>query len=302
MQIRYGSVIELADGTIWYGCGTWHINGLSEYVPAMLGYVPITLAKPSPEAKILDRAKQQFWKVFDLEWSLYHSILSTVIEPYFQAVGLGKIVFIPMCLVTNVRDPYASLPRHLQHLPRQQDALNALVFDCGIAINDVGISGSSLVLPVPTYRHELDIVIKGEDNALRFRRHVNALIEAGLVGADAFFSQRVIYNGVCLDPHFDLRDTDEHLLSDAMIRFEGCLSTHNGKVMSSGPISHFPYLWSLDCGSMLLSVKSGHQELLKVGNRFRASNLEKACISKNGTEISVLIAGSTSWIEKIPDA
>src|SRR3989344_631116 len=156
-SVLIGSILHSVDGSYWYCCGSWKINDMTEVVPCILSYIPDQGRYPiMPGQKTIDVNGIRYVKVFGQHLFHCRETYYRDIEGITECERLGKVSFLKTKYIDEVKDPHAFVSVYINCIPRDGEAIRDLCQLLEINIEDIGITGSSLLFGQPVRRHELD--------------------------------------------------------------------------------------------------------------------------------------------------
>ncbi len=168
-----GSIIQTDNGSFWYCCGNWNPEGVSDSLPAILAYTPDTGKYPKIEGqKVLEFGKHRFLKAFGTPFQIYKGNYLPEMGNVIDATTLGRVAFVSRRHITDIRDPHSFTAKYLEKLPEVREKLRRLTRFLDLDLEDLGITGSSLMMPEPTLSKKLIWVYMG---VIKAEKHIGFL-------------------------------------------------------------------------------------------------------------------------------
>lgn len=213
-----GSIIRSSDGSFWYCCGSWTVNGVKDALPCILSYIPVDESMELAEQKSLELNGQKYLKVFGQSISSYRITYLPMVQDLVEKENLGKVSFLSTKYVQEIKDPHSFTPAYLDKIPKDGEALRNLCKLIEVGIDDIGITGSSLMFGQPVKRHELDFGIYGREKSRRADEVLEkARISGVITNASDYHHLPFHYEGVVFDPQFGEMDGEVNPIDGARI-------------------------------------------------------------------------------------
>lgn len=207
-----GSIIQTDNGSFWYCCGNWNPEGVSDSLPAILAYTPDTGKYPKIEGqKVLEFGKHRFLKAFGTPFQIYKGNYLPEMGNVIDATTLGRVAFVSRRHITDIRDPHSFTAKYLEKLPEVREKLRRLTRFLDLDLEDLGITGSSLMMPEPTLRQETDLGIYGSDKSRKAYRILEDARSRGEIKrwVDRYYLP-FEFEGTAFDPQFSYGHTEAH--------------------------------------------------------------------------------------------
>ena len=232
-KARLGSVIRTQDNTLWYCCGSWCLDEAPNSYPCMLGYIPEDQFPPELEKiKTITVRGRSYVKVFGhygQSLDIHRTVLMKSRREMVHPVSLGRLFFVKKESIAAVQDPRAYVSTFLQAMEGASELFASLVDILGISLKDFGVSGSTLVIEVPSWRHEIDFVVYGYDQCRKTCRAIQQHRD------DSVFSKAALppyhlpfrYQDKWFDPQYCEADQERHFLHGASVTMVKSLKRQN---------------------------------------------------------------------------
>lgn len=286
-----GSIIRSTDGSFWYCCGSWTVNDVKDALPCILSYVPADRHTEQTRQKSLELHGQKYLKVFGQPLSSYRDTYLSMVEGFVEKESLGKVSFLPIKHIQEIKDPHSFTSTYINKIPKDGKALRNLCRLIEVDINDVGITGSSLMFGEPVKRHELDFGIYGREKS---RRAYEILEEARrsnvITSASDYHHLPFYYEGVVFDPQFGEAKGEVNPINGAKIEIVGEISNLFMTIKKSPDAIFFPAVYGISGNRRLVSFRPGQRDFFKTGQNIRFDSMSVANITTVGGSEEVFLA------------
>ncbi len=275
-----GSIVRSTDESFWYCCGSWTVNGVKDAIPCILSYVPAERHTERTGQKTLELNGQRYLKAFGQPLASYRETYLPAVQSLIENETLGKVVFLSMRHIQEIKDPHAFVPIYMGKIPKDSEALNKLCKLIEVSIDDIGITGSTLMFGDPVKRHELDFGIYGRDKSKRAYKILEAVRKSGvIVSASDYHHLPFIYEGVEFDPQFGEKKGELNPIDGAKIEVTGGVENLNMIIKESVDAIFFPAIYETEEGRRLVSFRPGQRAFFKTDQRVCFKSMSVANIT-----------------------
>lgn len=279
-KVRMGSVVQTDDGAFWYACGDWRLKGILNAYPCMLAYVPqeelsVAIRK---KVKLLVSGGRKYGKAFGhfgVPIERYREELLRARENIIHPVFLGRAVFFKNSHIVQVRDPVGFLKTFMSEMKSSRSIFQSLADILHVPLRSMGISGSNLVIGIPVWRHENDIIVYGR------KRSQRAFLEIQRHRDDRVFSRRALapfhtqfrYRGKWFDPLFGESMRERPFIDECTFHVVRKIGKRTYTIIEDHDGIFFPAVYRLDNGKRLISFRLSHRGLFAKGQHVTFSTL-----------------------------
>lgn len=273
-----GSIIRAENNSIWYCCGSWLPNEIEKALPCILAYVPDDETFPSVRnQKFIEVSGSRYLKVFGQQLSVYRGLYYPAVSNLIERETFGKVSFLLTKYIKEVKDPHSFTKHYIEKVPSDGKALTSLCRILGITLNDIGITGSSLMLEEPIKRHELDVGIYGRKKSKRAYETIQEGLASGVfIKASDFHHLPFYYQNVQFDPQFGESAYDLNPFDGSTIVLQQEVNNVRIAITESPDSIFFPAIYETD-SLKLISFRPGQRAFFKPGQEvfFDKINLAK---------------------------
>lgn len=268
----YGSILRADDGTYWYACGTWRLRDVPAGIPGILAYAPIGGRFPVHEGqKTLNVSGTNLAKISNQPLGVYQTVYLPAVADLLGGPRFGRLVLLQESRVVENRNPRPCAQSFVAGLPHEGAIVRDLCRRLEVALEDIGVWGSTLMFARPVVRHELDLVIYGRAQSTHaFECLVNGaggdkLVLDGVLGPCAPFR----FDGLVVDLFFDPGDAERPCLDGASIRPITKLRNQTISIEDDTDALFYPAIYRTST-LRLLSFRPAHaRRFFRRGNRIR---------------------------------
>ncbi len=278
-KVRAGSVIRTEDGSLWYCAGNWHLKETPNYFPCILAYVPED-SYPT-QLKIIKTIEMDgvtYVKVFGYFGPSLEIYRTSLMEPrkgILHPISFGHLSFLRKSHIVGIQDPRAYVSTFLQTLEGAPGLFSSLVEILGLSLEDIGISGSTLALGVPSWRHEIDFCVYGREKSKKVNRAIRRHRD------DYLFSKASLppyhlpfkYQGRWFDPQFSESDRERSFIHGASLAVIKRSKNVTLTIHDDQNGIFYPSVYMIGRGRRLISFKPSHRGLFTSGQKVFFSSL-----------------------------
>ncbi len=274
----YGSILRTANGAHWYTGGTWRLMNHPSCLPSILAYAPVGDQFPlRPNQKTLDLNGVTLVKVSNQPLDVYSSVYLPPVRDLITGPRFGRLVFLDEQHVVEVRDPRQFARQFISRLQPEGAIVADLCRRLGVnPETDIGIWGSCLMFDEPVRRHEIDILIYGQDLSYRaYERMLTAMLGREFqMDPQLGICSAFCYKGTTIDLFFAMESQLVHPLHKARIRVLGKLFAEEITIEDTGEALFYPALYTTSTGKRLLSFRPAHsRRFFRQGSKLRFESI-----------------------------
>lgn len=272
-KARAGSVIQTSDDALWYCWGSWQLKETLDSYPCMLGYVPEdTFPAELQKIKTINVNGRVYVKVFGYfgqPLEVHRTILMRSRNEIVHPVSFGRLYFVKRSHIKAVQDPKEYVNKFLTTMEGAPKLFSSLVEILGVCLGDIGITGSTLTINAPSWRHEIDFFVYGRDKSKKLYRAIQDHRD------DKIFSKKSLppyhmpfeYQGKWFDPQFSEGDQEKPLLSGAALNVVRMLKDITLTICDDQNGVFYPPVYIVEQSKKLISFKPSHRKLFIKGQQ-----------------------------------
>lgn len=284
-----GSILVADNDSYWYCCGSWTFRGINNALPSILAYVPESPQFPRrTQQKFLNVGGKRLLKVFGQPFHLYRMYYSAMSD-LFEGPTFGKIAFLSMDRVVDIRNPRYFAKQYILQQPEGKILLELCEY-LDIAVDDIGVGGSSLMFGKPIRRDEIDIAIYGKQASYKAFERIEQAYETRLFIRSPYRYFPFCFKGIWFDPHFSEGIGETNILDGASVKLIGRVSNVEITVSNAKEGIFYPSIYKTNSDKRLISLRAGHVGLFKNEQKISFESLSLIEVEWGSTEREELYA------------
>jgi len=214
----------------------------------------------------LDVNGSHYLKVFGQPLSVCRETYYKDIENLTESERLGKVSFLKTKYIDEVKDPHSFVSTYASYIPKDGEAIHDLCNLLEINIEDVGITGSSLMFGQPVKRHELDFGIYGIEKSRRAFQIIEEGRKNGLFPSSSDYHHLpFLYKSVEFDPQFGENGQEDNPMENSKMEISDVVNNVSFTVLESPDSIFFPAIYETSAGMKLVSFRPGQRAYLRPG-------------------------------------
>ncbi|RJO59027.1 hypothetical protein C4546_04340 [Candidatus Parcubacteria bacterium] len=285
-QIALGSVIHTSDDAFWYCAGHWKINNIQDACPCILAYIPLEEARSNSlkVEKTLEFNGRIYVKVFGRygqTLEIYRKVLIATRHKLIWPLHLGRSAFVKYSAIVEVRDPRSFLHVFTANLDDAEEIFSELSKILQVPLNQMGLSGSNLVINVPMWRHENDFVIYGTSTSRNAFNLIEANRDEKTFSRSALppFHTQFKFKNMWFDPIFSPEVETRHFFDGCLLEVGESIGEVTSIISEDKDGIFFPAVYTLQNGIRLFSFRISHRGLFTKNRPVSFSSLSRIILT-----------------------